>query len=138
MSEPDPNTDTEFTSHRAARPAHSAIGLGTDGLLVILFAVLGNTQHDSGLTPSEVWSTAWPFLLGLGLGWLVTLSWHSPSRIWPHGVAVLIVTVVTGMVLRELFTDGGIQLSFIIVACSTLGVLLLGRRLITRQLLPRR
>ncbi|PXA79117.1 DUF3054 domain-containing protein [Auritidibacter ignavus] len=79
-----------------------------DALLVLLFAALGNREHDSGLAMGEIVSTAWPFLAGLALGWLVTASWRRPAQIWPAGVVVLAITVAAGMILRQLFTAGGV------------------------------
>ncbi|WP_150462485.1 DUF3054 domain-containing protein [Nesterenkonia ebinurensis] len=103
-----------------------------DALLVLLFAALGNRAHDSGLAPTEILTTAWPFLVGLAAGWIVTRSWSRPWQIWPAGVVVVALTVTLGMLLRQLFTDSGVQLSFVLVATGTLCVLLVGRRLLTR------
>lgn len=138
MAEPTPRDDAAHTTRPSARWRHSAIGLGVEAALVVLFAVLGNRTHDSGLSAAEVWSTAWPFLMGLGLGWLVTFSWRRPTSIWPYGVLLVLVTVAWGMLMRQLFTDGGVQLTFVIVATLTLGVFILGRRLVTKLLLRRR
>lgn len=107
-----------------------------DAALVVLFAVLGNRAHDTGLSPTHIGATAWPFLTGLVLGWLLTRSWKRPSQLWPAGAAVVIVTVAVGLALRVLFTDGGAELSFILVATGTLGLLLMARRLLTAWLLP--
>ncbi|RJN31247.1 DUF3054 domain-containing protein [Nesterenkonia natronophila] len=109
----------------------------SDAVLVLLFALWGNRSHQTGLAPADVVSTAWPFLIGLGLGWLVTRSWTHPSQLWPAGVVVLAVTVAAGLVLRVLFTDGGAEFSFILVATATLALFLLVRRLLTTWLLAR-
>lgn len=138
MAEPSPHDDAALTTHTSVRRRHSAVGLGADAALVVLFAVVGNRSHTSGLSAAEVWSTAWPFLMGLALGWLLTVSWRHPSSIWPGGVVVVIVTVACGMMMRQLFTDGGVQLSFVVVATLTLAVFMLGRRLMTRLLFRRR
>jgi hypothetical protein len=108
----------------------------SDAVLVLLFALLGNRSHQTGLAPADVVSTAWPFLVGLGLGWLVTRSWAHTSQLWPAGAVVVVVTVAVGLVLRVLFTDGGAEFSFILVATATLGLFLLARRLLTAWLLP--
>lgn len=100
-----------------------------DAALVLVFAALGNRAHDSGLSPADLISTAWPFLVGLALGWAASGSWRRPHSLWPHGVILLAVTAVVGMLLRQLFTDGGAQFSFVLVATGTLCLLLLGRRL---------
>ncbi|NDK30498.1 DUF3054 domain-containing protein [Nesterenkonia haasae] len=114
----------------------AALGFVLDALLIVVFALLGNRSHDSGLSPVDLASTAWPFLVGLALGWLVTRSWARASQLWPTGVVVVGITVATGMVLRVLLTDGGAELSFILVATATLGVFLLGRRALSQRVLP--
>lgn len=125
-------------SHRTAAPGRSIAGLAADVVLVMLFAVLGNRSHASGLTVPDVWSTAWPFLLGLGLSWLLAFSWGNPHRIWPTGVFVVLGTVGLGMVFREVFTDGGVQVSFVAVALGAITLLLLTRRALFGLLARRR
>lgn len=109
-----------------------------DAALVVLFAVAGKRSHSTGLSVSDVAGTAWPFLIGLLLGWALTWSWRQPSRLWPEGVVVVLVTVALGMTLRVLLTDGGAPLSFVAVATGSLALLLLGRRLVSSQMLRRR
>lgn len=121
----------------SAPPRRSLLLLMTDAVLVVIFAVLGNAQHESGLSPADVWATAWPFLLGLAVGWWITFSWRSPSTLWPHGVLLVLFVVTGGMMMRHLFTDGGVETSFVVVAALVLGALLLGRRLATAHPLPR-
>ncbi|WP_258933085.1 DUF3054 domain-containing protein [Nesterenkonia pannonica] len=90
-----------------------------------------------GLSPWEILSTAWPFLAALALAWLISGSPRSPHRLWPHGVVVVACTVLIGMLLRLLLTDGGVQTSFVVVATLSLGVLLMGRRAISKLLAGR-
>lgn len=108
-----------------------------DAALILLFALVGNRSHESGTSAPEVASTAWPFLVGLTVGWVATRSWKRVSQVWVAGILVVIITVVLGMVLRVQFTDGGAALSFVLVATGSLAVLLLGRRMLTGVLLPR-
>ena len=131
------------TTERSLGPVrHSAtttlVLLLLDAALVVLFAVAGNRSHSTGLSVSDVAGTAWPFLIGLLLGWALTRSWRQPSRLWPEGVVVVLVTVALGMTLRVLLTDGGAPLSFVAVATGSLALLLLGRRLVSSQMLRRR
>ena len=121
-------------THRTDAPLHSALCLLCDAALVMVFALLGNRSHDSGLGLAEIIGTAWPFLLGLALSWLLTFSWASPNRIWPTGILLVLGTVIFGMTFRSLFTDGGTQLSFVLVASGVLAVFLLGRRALTGML----
>lgn len=106
-----------------------------DAVLVVLFAVAGNRSHSTGLSVLDVAGTAWPFLVGLLLGWALTRSWRRPSRLWPEGVVVVLITVALGVILRVLLTDGGAPLSFVAVATGSLTLLLLGRRLVSGQVL---
>lgn len=123
-------------SHHTDSPRRSAVCLAADVVLVVLFAVLGNISHGSGLSPADIWSTAWPFVLGLVLGWWITFSWRYPSALWPSGIFLMLFTVAWGMMMRHFFADGGVQVSFVLVATASLSVLLLGRRMVTKVLLP--
>lgn len=131
------------TTERSLGPVrHSAtitlVLLLLDAALVVLFAVAGNRSHSTGLSVSDVAGTAWPFLIGLLLGWALTRSWRQPSRLWPEGVVVVLITVALGMTLRVLLADGGAPLSFVAVATGSLALLLLGRRVVSSQMLRRR
>ncbi|MBD3940147.1 DUF3054 domain-containing protein [Microbacterium sp. NEAU-LLC] len=112
------------------RPTAAAIVLALvlDIALVVAFAATGRASHDSDIW-SGLWQTSWPFLAGLGLGWLVTLGWRAPAAPVRTGLGVWAVTVAGGMMLR-LATGQGTALPFIIVASVTLLVALVGWRLI--------
>lgn len=107
-----------------------------DCLLVIAFAATGNRNHATGLAVSDVLQTAAPFLLGLLISSLAVRFWRRPSRLWPDALVVILGTVALGMILRVLSGTGGAQLSFVLVASAVLGVLLLGRRIISSRLVP--
>ncbi|KQP70375.1 hypothetical protein ASF40_11350 [Microbacterium sp. Leaf288] len=115
----------------AARPVSRAavlVALGVDVVLVIAFAAIGRASHDS-----DVWTglgqTAWPFLAGLGVGWLVTRAWRAPAAPVRTGLGVWGITVAGGMLLRWV-SGQGTALAFIIVAALTLLVALVGWRVI--------
>ena len=85
-------------------------------------------------------STAWPFLAGAAIAWLLLRVWRRPLALWPAGVAVWLGTVAIGMALRAL-TGQTVVLPFVIVALLSLAVFLLGYRLIVaivRRLRARR
>ncbi|MDO5492278.1 MAG: DUF3054 domain-containing protein [Nesterenkonia sp.] len=107
-----------------------------DGGLVVLFAVLGNRSHDTGLGIGDVLGTAGPFLVALILTTLLLRGHRRPSRMVPDGLVVWTGTVAGGMLLRAATDLGGVQVSFVLVAAGVLGVLLCGRRLLTGLLLP--
>lgn len=116
----------EHTEHS---PKRWVTVLLTDLLLVLVFAVLGRTQHESGLTSMGILSTAAPFLVACVAGWSITQNWNSPISFWPNGILVWLVTVIGGLTLRSFF-DHPPALSFQIVTLLVLGVLLLGHRII--------
>ena len=105
------------------------VALVVDAVLVVVFAVVGRSSHAEGLDVAGVWGTAWPFLAGLGVGWLTARAWRHPLAVWPTGVIVWAATLVVGMLLR-LVTGQGTAVAFIVVAMLTLAVLLLGWRAI--------
>jgi hypothetical protein len=107
-----------------------------DVAAVLVFVVIGRASHQDGETIPGVASTAWPFLAGLGAGWLVARVWRRPAALVPSGVAAWLGTVAVGMVLRVVAAQGT-AVSFIIVALCFLGLFLLGWRLLARLLFGR-
>ncbi|MFF1572986.1 DUF3054 domain-containing protein [Leifsonia sp. NPDC058292] len=108
-----------------------------DVALVLVFVLIGRRSHAEAETFAGVLDTLWPFLLGLVLGWLVTLAWRRPLAVaWP-GIPLWLMTVAVGMLLREA-TGQGVQPSFIIVATIVLGVFLVGWRLLALPFARRR
>jgi len=105
-----------------------AVALLLDVALVLVFAAVGRASHDESSPVLGVLSTAWPFLVGTGLGWLVV---RVVRRSWPldvaPGVTVWFATVLVGMLLRHAF-GSGTALSFVVVASVVLALFLLGWR----------
>jgi len=107
----------------------------TDAVMVLIFVVIGRANHHAsgGLAGlhglAGIASTAWPFLAGLAIGWLVTRAWRRPGALVPTGVDVWISTVALGMVLRVV-SGQGTAAAFVAVALVFLGLFLLGWRLI--------
>jgi hypothetical protein len=100
-----------------------------DAVLVILFTVIGRLSHGADLGIGGVATTAWPFLVGTLLAWLVTSAWRRPLALVRTGIPVWLITVVVGMLLR-LVSSQGVAVSFVIVATVVLGVFLLGWRVV--------
>jgi hypothetical protein len=113
---------------RYPRPATSA---ALDICCVLIFVIIGRASHTKGETLAGIASTSWPFLAGLGIGWLACRSWRRPGGLVPAGVGAWLCTVVFGMVLRVV-SGQGTAVSFIIVALAFLGLFLLGWRLLWR------
>jgi hypothetical protein len=118
-----------MSDRAAVGTASVVVALVVDAVLVVVFAVVGRSSHAEGLDVAGVWGTAWPFLAGLGVGWLTARAWRHPLAVWPTGVIVWATTLVVGMLLR-LATGQGTAVAFIVVAMLTLAVLLLGWRAI--------
>jgi DUF3054 family protein len=108
------------------RPA--LVALATDVVCVVVFCTIGRRSHAEGLTVTGIAETAWPFLAGTGVGWLLARGWRRPAAVVPTGVVVWVCTVVVGMLLRKA-TSQGVAPSFVVVASLSTAVLLLGWRL---------
>lgn len=94
-----------------------------DLLVVLVFAAAGRASHDLSSGVLGVLETAWPFLVGMVVGWLAVLRQPADRHVWwLDGAVVAACALVVGMVLR-LATGEGTALPFVLVAT---GVLVLG------------
>ncbi|MFV0634338.1 DUF3054 domain-containing protein [Demequina sp.] len=113
---------------------------GIDAAAVIVFAAVGRASHDEGILGDNglgLATTAWPFLVGAALGWLLVRGWRAPCSLVPTGVVVWACTVAGGMALRVV-SDQGVQVSFVVVASLVLAAFLMGWRVISGALAKRR
>jgi peptidoglycan/LPS O-acetylase OafA/YrhL len=101
--------------------------LSLDVIGVLVFCAIGRRSHDEGLSITGVATTAWPFVTGTVIGWLVSRAWQRPTAVVPTGVVVWLCTVAVGMVLRKA-SSAGVAASFVLVAALVTAVLLLGWR----------
>lgn len=108
----------------------------TDVICILLFVAVGRRNHAEGVTVAGVAQTAWPFLAGLVAAWVVYRAWRRPTTISPTGVSIWLTTIAAGMVLRAAI-GAGIAISFILVATTVTGMLLLGWRAIVAGLARR-
>jgi hypothetical protein len=113
-----------LSSLRSWVPAAAA-----DLVLILVFAAIGRDAHARGDVITGAFITAWPFLAGAGVAWVVMRVWRSPYAVWPSGVGVWISAVLIGMLLRAV-TGQTVVLPFVIVALISLGVFLLGFRVL--------
>jgi hypothetical protein len=109
------------------RVRRALIALSADIVSVIVFCTIGRRSHAEGLTVAGIAQTAWPFLAGAGVGWLLIGGWRRPFTVIPTGVVVWVCTVAVGMLLRKA-TSAGVSTSFVVVASLSTAVLLLGWR----------
>ncbi|QGW26096.1 MULTISPECIES: DUF3054 domain-containing protein [unclassified Dietzia] len=109
-----------------------------DAVSVVVFATFGRGAHSEGLGIGQVWGTAWPFLVGLLVGWIaVLIARRDPARV-RAGVVVWACTLVGGMVIRGL-GDGRVpHWSFMVVAALATGVFLVGWRALRAAVSRRR
>ena len=98
-----------------------------DVIAVLVFVAIGRSSHTEGVTVAGMASTAWPFLVGLAAGWGAGRVWQRPIKLTPSAVSVWSLTVAVGMVLRVI-AGQGTAVSFIIVACTFLGLAFFGWR----------
>lgn len=112
-------------SSERTRPA--LVALATDVVCVAVFCTIGRRSHAEGLSLAGIAETAWPFLAGTGVGWLLARGWRRPAAVVPTGLVVWVCTVAVGMLLRKA-TSAGVAPSFIVVASLATALLLLGWR----------
>ncbi|MFM9377144.1 DUF3054 domain-containing protein [Gordonia sp. VNK21] len=112
-----------------------------DVVAVLVFVAIGRNSHEEAWSLSGFATTAWPFLAGAAVGWLISAAVDRPlwlpARIVPAGLIIWVSTVVVGMLLRVV-SDQGTALSFCIVASIATAVLLLGWRAIAALIQRRR
>ena len=113
------------------------LAVGLDVFVVVLFAALGLRTHEQDSAYVAVLETAAPFLIGLGLAWLIVRAWHRPTALLT-GLVLWPLTVLIGMVLRRGLFDRGTATSFVVVATLFLGACLVGWRAGWRLLEMRR
>ena len=99
--------------------------LGVDAAVVLLFLVVGRETRGDGVL--GLLENSWPFMVGLGVAWLVTRAWRNPRRVLWTGIIIWLVTITVGMLLR-LATMQSVQSSFVFASVIGLGAFLLGWR----------
>ena len=124
-----------IASPAQTRPA--LVALATDAVCVVVFCTLGRRSHAEGLTLAGIAETAWPFLTGAAVGWLLARGWRRPVAVVPTGVVVWVCTIAVGMLLRKA-TSQGVSPSFVVVASLVTALLLLGWRVAAALMMTRR
>jgi hypothetical protein len=109
-----------------------------DLLVVLVFAAAGRRSHDLDGSAVGVLQTAWPFVVGLVVGWMAVGRQPVERRIWwLDGVVITVTTLVMGILLRLTSGDGA-ALPFVLVATSVLTTGLVGWRAVHAAVLARR
>lgn len=105
------------------------LALGLDTFFVVLFVAVGRREHERDSAIAGLIGTAAPFVISLAIAWLALRAWQRPTN-WTTGVGIWAITLVAGMVLRNLVFGDGIATSFVIVATAFLALFLIGWRLV--------
>lgn len=113
----------------AKKSSHLFTAVVVDLVLVAIFTVVGYWTHARDLDVDGIIGTAWPFLLGLLVAWLLNAVWVAPLAPLRTGVGIWATTVLVGLVVRALIGEGTAG-PFVVVAASLNLVTLVGWRLI--------
>jgi len=103
------------------------LAVGIDVFSVTLFVAVGRREHDRDSAIAGLIDTAAPFLFALALAWLLLRAWRRPTD-WRTGIGIWAITLIAGMILRNLVFGDGTATSFVIVAASFLALFLVGWR----------
>src|SRR5699024_2000330 len=114
-----------------ATPSAVFFMLAIDAILIVIFAIIGISSHEGDLGPANIARVAVPFLLP----YLVLAATIKPTRlihnIFPAGVALWVLTLILGPILRIVLFQDTSAPAFILVTAAVLGIFLLGRRSIS-------
>jgi FtsH-binding integral membrane protein len=103
------------------------LAIFVDLLIVLVFVAIGRSVHDHGVNLVGMLSTAWPFVTGLVLGWIIVSKRHHSGSSLLDGSTICVVTVFVGMVLRVV-AGQRTAAAFVLVALCFLGASMLGWR----------
>lgn len=114
-----------------AGAVRTLLALGLDLVMVTAYALAFSRSRAEEMTPpASLWTNAWPFLVGLAVGWLVLRQWRNVFSAY-RSVGVWLLTCVVGLLLRYLLTDATVPpWALVVSTTAVLGYLLLGWRLI--------
>ena len=104
-----------------------------DAGAIVVFAAVGRANHNEGVLGTNgigLAATAWPFLVGAAIGWILGKAWTRPCAWLPVGLVVWASTLTGGMLLR-VASGQGVEVSFVVVAGLVLAVFLIGWRVIS-------
>ena len=105
--------------------------LSLDLAAIMVFVVVGRSNHNSGESVGGILHTAGPFLLAVVFGWAVVRAWLDPTSL-RVGLEMVGVTVVVGTVLRRSAFGDSAELSFVLVTAAFLTLFMVGWRLAVR------
>lgn len=116
------------TSPPLASTSTVATMLIIDAVLIVIFAIIGVSSHDGDIGVANVARVAIPFLVPYLLFALAIKPSKLIHNIFPVGIALWLLTVILGPMLRLVIFHDTSALAFILVTAGALGAFLLGRR----------
>jgi hypothetical protein len=120
-----------------ASPRITTFSAAVDTALVLVFVLIGRRSHEEGFSLLGSLDTAWPFLVGLAVGWIISRAWRAPLSFRRAALPIWASTVLVGIALRA-FAGQGIALSFVIVTLLVLALFLVGWRALASLVISRR
>ena len=103
----------------------------------MVFVVIGRRSHDEGSAVAGALEIAAPFLIGSASAWLIVRAWRWPFAVLT-GLVVWPITLLVGMMCRNLIFGRDTPASFVIVATVFLGLCFVGWRMAARAFARRR
>jgi hypothetical protein len=122
------------TPRPTVRTGVVALAVVLDVVAVLAFAAGGRATHSADSPLTAVLTIAWPFLVGLVVGWVLLRAWRRPLAAWPTGLILWVTTWVVGMALRGA-TGEGLATAFLVVSAAFLLATLVGWRLVASLVL---
>lgn len=135
MSAPRPTS----TPSAGVSPALLGSAFVVDVICVIVFSLVGRGAHGRQPGLAGLLTTAWPFLVGLVVAWLIWLVARRGTPVSARaGVLFWLCTLVVGMAIWGLREGRVPHWSFVLVAGVATAILLIGWRAIAALVLRRR
>lgn len=102
-----------------------------DIVAIAIFAVLARFAHPP-VTLDGIFDAFWPWALGVLVGWALLMWIFKTKNIWTQGLIVWVSAIVFGMIFWAAVNFSLPHWSFLMVATIMSGVLLFGRRALSR------
>lgn len=99
-----------------------------DAIAVFSFALIGSDFHGFTFDLLGILRVAMPFLIALGGGVLVLRAWRNPLSI-VTGLALAVISLVVGMLMRHYLWNEGTARAFILVTGGYFIATMVGWRL---------
>lgn len=100
---------------------------------VLAMVIIGTRNHDTDTGIRGVAFVAAPFLVGLAIAHVMIARRSVGARATNSGLTAVAITVIMGMLTRNVFFNRGTAVAFVIVATVFLSLTMLGWRAIAAR-----